>query len=381
MPPNPFASVPMDQLAGSGTIPPVGWLWHGYVARGNLTLLTSLWKAGKTTLLAGLLQRLGTGGTFLGRGCEPAEALVVSEESPELWAERMRTIPIGPHARLMARPFLTRPTPAAWADLIGHALDLRAAGQLDLFVIDPLASFLPGRSDCDVGTLLDMLHPLQRLAAAGTAVLILHHPRKEPAEEGNAARGGGALLGFVDIILEVYRVGGLPCDERRRRLIGLSRHAQTPRRLVYEWVAGEFLCVDDPHEKRHRENWEQVRMILAGRTSAATHQELLMDWPAGRPIAAGGQRALRMAEPGACGEADPPRGRRPAMRPVPLPAGERGRRLPGARGARAAVAVAVDAGGDGGGTQSLAGAARSGLRQGEFGLLYWRYLHIEEAGR
>jgi hypothetical protein len=284
MPPNSFASLPMDQITVSGTIPSVSWLWHGYLARGNLTLLTSLWKAGKTTLIAGLLQRLGLGGKFLDRDCAPARALVVSEESPELWAERLRSMPIGPHARLMARPFLTRPSLAAWADLIDHALDLRAADKLDLLVVDPLASFLPGRSEADVGTLLDMLHPLQRLASAGAAVLLLHHPRKQSAEEGNAARGGGALLGFVDIILELHRVGGLPSDERRRRLIGLSRHAPTPRRLVYEWdpATGAFATVADPHEKRYRENWETVRSILAGRSSAATHNELSMDWPADR---------------------------------------------------------------------------------------------------
>src|SRR5438067_11017322 len=104
MSPNPFASLPMDQLAGSGTIPPVDWLWHGYLARGNLTLLTSLWKAGKTTLVAGLLRRLGDGGEFLGRECRPARAVVVSEESPEMWAGRLATMPVGAHARLMPRP-------------------------------------------------------------------------------------------------------------------------------------------------------------------------------------------------------------------------------------------------------------------------------------
>src|SRR5438067_9554930 len=125
----------MDQLDNSGINPGVEWLWQGYLARGNLTLLTSLWKAGKTTLLAGLHQRLATGGTFLGRACAPARALVVSEESREHWAERLRTLPVGPHARLMPRPFLTRPTPAAWGELIDEALDLRAAGELDLLAV------------------------------------------------------------------------------------------------------------------------------------------------------------------------------------------------------------------------------------------------------
>ena len=41
------------------------------------------------------------------------------------------------------------------------------------------------------------------------------------------------------------------------------------------------MTVGDPFADRLRENWEQVRAILAGRKTAATHHELLMDWPAG----------------------------------------------------------------------------------------------------
>jgi hypothetical protein len=35
------------------------WLWHGYLLPGSVTLLTSVWKAGKTTLLSVLLARNG----------------------------------------------------------------------------------------------------------------------------------------------------------------------------------------------------------------------------------------------------------------------------------------------------------------------------------
>jgi hypothetical protein len=38
------------------------WVWEGLVARGNLTLLTSQWKAGKTTLLSVLLGARVAGG-------------------------------------------------------------------------------------------------------------------------------------------------------------------------------------------------------------------------------------------------------------------------------------------------------------------------------
>jgi hypothetical protein len=274
----------MDQIAGAATKSTTDWLWHGYLARGNLTLLTSLWKAGKTTLLTGLLQRLGDGQPFLGRDCAPARALIVSEESAELWGDRSRTMPVGPHSRLLPRPFLTRPTPEAWLDLLDHALDLRAAGEIDLLVIDPLAAFLPGHTESLAGTLLEMLHPLQRVASAGAAVLILHHPSKRRAEVGSAARGSGALLGFVDIVLELHHVGRMRSDERRRRLVGQSRHAATPPSLAYEWdpATGAFSPVADSAEQRYRENWPQVHAILAKRRTAATHHELLDDWPSDR---------------------------------------------------------------------------------------------------
>jgi len=279
-----FDPRPMNQLDAANPETATDWLWHGYLARGNVTLLTSQWKAGKTTLLAGLLESHAGGGEFLGRACRAAAAVVVSEESAAHWAARRRAIPVGPHARLVSRPFPARPTPAAWDDLVRRAEDLRAADALDLFVVDPLASFLPGRTDSDAGTLLDFLHPLRRLAEGGVAVLVLHHPRKKAAEEGSAARGSGALLGFVDVVLELHRYGGLGSDDRRRRLVGLSRHSETPRSLVYEWAPGtaDFRAVADPAAVRFRENWDAVRALLAARRKAATHRELLADWPPDR---------------------------------------------------------------------------------------------------
>ncbi len=279
-----FNPVPMNQLQTDAPVS-VAWLWRGFLARGNLTLLTSQWKAGKTTLLAGLLRRFAEGGEFLGERCEPARVVVLSEESNEIWCDRQLAAPIGPHTRLLARPFLTRPTPEMWRALIDQAIEWRLAGELDVFVVDPLASFLPGRSESDPGTLLEMLQPLQKLASTGVAILILHHPRKERSEEGSTARGSGALLGFVDIILELHNCGRLRSEECRRRIIGLSRHHDSPSELFYHWnsATGEFTHIADLTSQRYLDNWQIVHALLIGRETAATHQELLMDWPADMP--------------------------------------------------------------------------------------------------
>lgn len=280
-----FDPRPLDQLVTDPVADPTDWVWDGYLARGNLTLLTSQWKAGKTTLVAGLLRAMAAGGPFLGRPCAAGHAVVVSEESAAHWAARGRSVPVGPHARLVARPFPGRPTSDGWDDFVRQAEAARAAGPLDLLVVDPLASFLPGRSDSDPGTLLDFLHPLRRLAAAGVAVLVLHHPRKKAAEEGSTARGSGALLGHVDVVLELHRLGQLPTDANRRRLVGRSRLGGTPAALAYEWTPGtpDFRAVADVGGARFRDNWAAVRAILEGRRGKpATHRELLADWPADR---------------------------------------------------------------------------------------------------
>jgi hypothetical protein len=71
---------PLDLTFGLGEQPvAVPWLWHGLLAPGKMTLLTSLWKSGKTTLLAHLLARRRHGGDFLGSAVAPGSSLIISE--------------------------------------------------------------------------------------------------------------------------------------------------------------------------------------------------------------------------------------------------------------------------------------------------------------
>ncbi len=275
---------PMDDPDAGAHPDSTGWVWDGVLARGDISLLTGVWKSGKTTLLAGLVRALGGGGDFLGRSCARGRVVVLSEESRAHWAELHRVIPAGPHARLLSRPFPGRPTADEWVELVAAVDGLRELGPLDLFVVDPLSPFLPGWSDSDSGALLRFLEPLRLLAQGGTAVLVLHHPRRKEAAEGSLARGGGALLGYVDAILELHAVGR-GGDGNRRRLTNRSRRVGAVEELVYEWVPGtaEFRAVPTDDDAVFRENWEQVRAQLADRPAPATCGELLADWPSEAP--------------------------------------------------------------------------------------------------
>src|SRR5262245_50219383 len=75
--------------------PTLSWLLPGYLASGSVTLLTSPWKTGKTTLLAILLSRLKTGGQLLRVPLAAGKAYIVSEESEALWEQRHRKLGFG----------------------------------------------------------------------------------------------------------------------------------------------------------------------------------------------------------------------------------------------------------------------------------------------
>jgi AAA domain len=219
------------------------WLWRGLVAAGKLTLFTSLWKSGKTTLLAHFLARRRAGGEFLGLAVAAGGSLVVSEEPSDLWPMRRRRFGLGPELGVLTRPFAGRATLADFRQLHDQIIGLRRERALDLVVFDSLAMFLPAATENNAGVMVDALGPFLALADAGLAVWLLHHPSKGEPALGQAARGSGALSASVDIILEMRHPGGDPFT-RRRRLFGWSRYDETPQQLLIE------LSPDGSHYER-----------------------------------------------------------------------------------------------------------------------------------
>jgi hypothetical protein len=147
-------------------------------------------------------------------------------------------------------------------------------------VLDPLASFLPGRGENNAGCMLDALLPLQRLTALGLSVLVLHHPRKGDSPEGQAARGSGALAGYVDILLEMK---GLTQDgaDRRRLLRAFSRHDATPRQLVIELNATgtDYQACGEPEDVEFAQHWGRLQAVLAQAPDKLTRRDVLAAWP------------------------------------------------------------------------------------------------------
>jgi hypothetical protein len=267
-----------DQQIAPLNAAPTDWLWHGFLAAGCTTLLTSQWKAGKTTLLSMLLSRRKQGGALAGLAVKPGKSVIVSEESLSMWAQRVSKYDFGGQVCFLCRPFLGIPTLEEWQALIDRILHLRQASGIDLVVIDPLAPFL--RQENQARGVLEALMPLTALTRAGIALMLLHHPARGHRPIGQAARGSGALLGHVDISIEMRHPGGNPMT-RRRRFLSLSRHAETPRKLLLELNAegADYLPVESCEEDDFHDHWTPLRLVLGEAPRKLTRQDILGEWP------------------------------------------------------------------------------------------------------
>ncbi len=206
----------------------VEWLWEGYVAPGNVTVISARPKGGKTTLVFHLLAALMGGRDFLGKATRQGKVLVMSEEPSNLIRRRLANLGLTSDDLLIAK----RSDVTGWDDALALVQDAIEYDRLDLLVIDVLAAFWGIDDENGAGKVMAALQPLLKLAQkAEMAVLLLHHLRKSPGAEGTASRGSSALAGSADILVEIHR------DEhaaRRRKLTAYSRYEETPRDVLVE---------------------------------------------------------------------------------------------------------------------------------------------------
>ncbi len=264
------------KLSGGAT-----WLWHGYLARGGITLFSALWKAGKTTLLAHLLREMERGGTFCGLPLAAGRVLYVTEESEHRWAERRDELGLHDHIEFLVRPFGAKPDGAQWKSFLGYLGDLQAAKPADLIVFDTLSNLWPVRDENDAPQVQAALMPLHKITETASLALI-HHNRKGDGTEATAARGSGALAAFVDTIMEFRRYEPKNRQDRRRVLTGYGRYEDTPGELVIELTPDGYVAQGDRRDTGRRELSEVVVGMLPERPGL-TIEEIRAEWPDGPP--------------------------------------------------------------------------------------------------
>jgi len=270
-----YCPKPVSQLGGGEQ---VDWQWEGYIARGYMTLLVGIWKGGKTTLLAHLFKAMEDGGELAG-DVRPGKVLVVTEEIEGHWKRRCGDLGIGDHVHIASRPFMGRPSQSDWEELIDlMAEDVEHVGY-DLVVIDTWQAANPCRDENSSADTVAALAPLARLSGSGAAILLVHHPRKGDAGQGQASRGSGALTGWVDTIVELRRYNPGDNSDRRRVLQAYGRFDETPDEVVIELTDDGYIRVGSSGEAKQSDRFEVIAEVLD--PEWRTREDIRDQWPVG----------------------------------------------------------------------------------------------------
>ena len=256
----------------------IQWIWHGYLARGFLTLVSALWKAGKTTFISHLIKSLEKENSFVGKSTQPATVLMVSEEGKGLWARRRDEFNISTSCWILCRPIKQKLRYREWVEFLEQMSTFCIENKIDVFILDTLSSFWNVDNENDAAVVQAALLPINHLLEKNIAVMLIHHFRKSGGEEALASRGSGAIGSYADILVEFTRLHG-DQKTKERVLRTYSRFEETPEETVIELTNEGYEVRGSKKDVLAEQKFSQIITILMGFPEGATAQELFEEWP------------------------------------------------------------------------------------------------------
>ena len=233
------------------------WVLGDYIAAGDVVSLESPPKGGKSTLLRKLHVHVATGAPFMGHAVKQGPSLYCTEERAHTSREGFARAG-GLELADVHVMFLHDFHGMVWAETVEEIAEHCQRLGVVLVTFDTLSKWagLVGEEEQSSGAAMEVMGPLQRLAAKGCAVTNARHERKSGGLTGEAGRGSSAFTGDLDVILSLRKVTGKPTH---RKLGAVGRHDATPEEAEIDYVDGEYLSLGDPHALKRR---EQERAIV-----------------------------------------------------------------------------------------------------------------------
>jgi hypothetical protein len=235
-------------------IPPIEWLVDGLIARGTLTLWAGTDGTAKTFLAQKMAIAVAAGGAFLGRRCQRCPVLYLDFENPAFAVqERLNLMAGGPISGLRIWGTWVEQQPPQ----IGNELLLSIAKDTKpLIIVDPFL-YAHGADENSSTEMASVMQCLRYCAAAGGAVIIIHHPAKT---EGSTGRGSSAIRGACDVafLQEMSDETGLITLACTKNRFG-ERHSVTIRP---DYDDGSFAVTDSPQFTKRAADQETLRRLI-----------------------------------------------------------------------------------------------------------------------
>jgi DNA-binding HxlR family transcriptional regulator len=239
------------------------WLVDHLAARGALVLVAGLPKVGKSTFVYGLLGALTSGADrFVGLPASSTWALLMTEEPAATVEEKVDRFGIDDE-RVFVISKRRMAGVRTWAQTIEQAVAFcRSHPEVGVCVVDTWDKFVglsASRSEADTGVIVESIEPLYELLGLGVCVILITHQRKEEGSFGLRVRGGTALTGSADVIVEVERPSesaGLSSQARVVKIV--SRFAGAPDEFAVELVEEEWRSLGPVQAAKRRTRRDQA---------------------------------------------------------------------------------------------------------------------------
>ena len=251
------------------------WLWENYIAKGHITLLSALWKAGKSTLLRCLFLAMAEEQEFAGQPTKKTKVLVLSEEDKGDWSDKREDVnddlirPI----LVWSRPIRIKPNLKQWTELIEEVTERCKEDNINLVVIDTLTTFWPIDNENDSAQVIKALVPLYNFTENHIAVLLVHHFRKGGGDQAQASRGSGALPGFVDNIIEFTRNDNGSLYQRVLKTYGRF-DGVIPSVVIELMPDGHYETRGDPWQVKKSARLQKLLELFKGGAVLSTNEVL-----------------------------------------------------------------------------------------------------------
>lgn len=218
--------LPKNSTDLAGPLPPIPWIWEGYIARGDLDMIVAYMKRGKSTLVYPLALAISRGTAFLGAPTRRGNVLILAvEEHPRNVRKRLKKLGLAEYDNLWIHEGIIRSAPEEW-EAIGKFIEKM---QISVLFIDSLSYFWSVGDENDNAEVLRSMRPMLEIARAlDCAIVPVHHESKYGGRDpeggsygdGRSIRGASALFGVLDnaILLEGRRGG--TAQQRVIRTVG-----------------------------------------------------------------------------------------------------------------------------------------------------------------
>jgi hypothetical protein len=251
---------------------PVSWLWPGRIPLGRITLLVGRPGEGKSFLTTDVASRVTTGTTWPdGSVCPKGSVIIISAEGDPADTIRPR---LDAHCADVDKVHLL--SAVRRVDGKGQSEHMVTLAELDaieeslarlpdckLIIVDPIGSFLGGRTDAHRDNeVRSVLAPVAKLAADnGPAVLVVAHRRKSAGSiADDLALGSRAFTGIARAVWHLTR----DQENKSRRLMLPGKN-----NLAAEGDGLAFTIIGEPA----RISWERDPVPMRADDALAAEQE------------------------------------------------------------------------------------------------------------